>query len=99
MLLAKVGDVVPGVCVCVPTPPGPFPATGVVMTGTPLMTHAGMPIAMVGLSIIMFPCGPSVITAGAMNFNIGGMMAGRLGSPVTGCGIGTLIGSSTLTSM
>lgn len=99
MIVAHVGDVVPGICVCVPVPPGPFPATGVVSTGAPMFMTGGMPVATMGGSVIMFPCGTSVIAMGNPMFTTGGLPIGRLGDSVTGCGIGTLVGTSTITSL
>lgn len=99
MIVAKVGDVVPGTCVCVPVPPGPYPATGVVMTGATMFTTGGMPVATATESIVMFPCGTSIIVMGNPNFTTAGMMIGRTGDSVTGCGIGTLVGTSTITSL
>lgn len=99
MIVAMVGDVVPGICICVPVPPGPFPATGTVASGAPMFTTSGMPVATMGGSVVMFPCGTSVIAMGNPMFTTGGMPVGRLGDSVTGCGIGTLIGTSTITSL
>jgi hypothetical protein len=94
MIVAKVGDVAPGMCMCVPYPPGPYPATGVVMTGSALVSTTGIPIADAS-SIVMYPCGTSVIIATGVNL----LMAARTGDVVTGCGVGTLTGTSTITSL
>lgn len=99
MIVAKVGDVAPGTCVCVPVPPGPFPATGVVMSGSSIMTTTGLPIAVSGLSVVMFPCGTSVIVPGTPSLLDMGAPVAKTGDMVTGCGIGTLIGTSTITSL
>lgn len=99
MIVSHVGDVAPGICVCVPYPPGPYPATGVVTTGAPLFNTGGMPVATMGGSIIMFPCGTSIIAMGNPLFTTSGLPIGRLGDPVIGCGIGTLLGTSTIISL
>lgn len=99
MIVAKVGDVVPGICVCVPVPPGPFPATGVVTSGAPLINTMGMPVATMGGSMVMFPCGTSMIVTGNPMFTTGGLPIARTGDSVTGCGIGTLVGTSSIISL
>lgn len=99
MIVAKVGDVAPGMCVCVPVPPGPFPATGVVTTGSPLFLTSGMPIAVAGLSIVMYPCGTSMVVPSSVSLLIAGVSAAEMGNTVIGCGMGTLIGTSTIMSL
>jgi len=95
MIVATVGDVAVGTCVC-PVPP--FPATGTVVTGDPQFTTSGKPLSLVGTSVVMFPCGSSVIVSGAPQFLSTGTMLGRLGDSVVGCGVGTLVGTSTIIS-
>lgn len=96
MLVAKVGDVAPGMCVCaVP----PFPATGVVTTGAAQFMTSGMPVAQGTLSIVMYPCGTSIITPVGVRFLTGGVPAAKTGDVVSGCGNGTLVGTSTITSL
>ena len=90
MNFVKVGDSVPGVCVCAYPP---FPATGLVMMGTPNFIELGMPIAM-NTGMVMFPCGTSTIIATGFNWIDVGLALARTGDQVTGCGIGTVIGSS-----
>lgn len=99
MIVAKVGDVASGTCVCVPVPPGPFPATGVIMNGSPMVTTTGLPIAVSGLSMVMFPCGTSIIVPGTPTLLNAGAPSSKMGDVVTGCGIGTLMGTSTITSL
>jgi len=99
MIVAKVGDVVPGMCLCVPVPPGPYPATGIVMTGSPTLTTTGIPIAMSSISVVMYPCGTSIIVAGAPSILSASMPVAKSGDVVSGCGSGTLMGVSTITSL
>ena len=99
MLVAKVGDVAPGICVCVPYPVPPYPATGVVMTGSSTITSSGIPLAVAGLSIVVYPCGTSIIAPLGPNLSNAGMPLAKTGCVVSGCGNGTLIGTTTITSL
>ena len=97
MLAAKVGDVAPGTCVCATS--NPYPATGVVTTGSAQLLTAGTPVALGVSSIVMFPCGTSIITATSVSLLTTGMQVARMGDVVSGCGNGTLTASSTITSL
>ncbi len=97
MLTAKVGDVAPGTCVCATS--NPYPATGVVTTGAAQFLTNGVPIALGTASIVMFPCGTSIITATGVTFRTGAMSAAKAGDIVSGCGNGTLTAVSTITSL
>jgi len=99
MLIAKVGDVAPGICVCVAYPMSPYPATGVVMSGNTDITTGGSPVAMAGTSLVSFPCGTSVIVPGGVSFTSGGVPLSKLGDTVSGCGNGVLTGTSNITSL
>ena len=93
MNLGIVGSIAPGVCYCVPYPPGPFPATGIVVSGAPAYLDSGAPVAHVG-SLVMYPCGSSAIISGSIMELVNGMPVAHTSSSVSGCGIGTLIGNS-----
>ena len=99
MIVAVVGDVVPGICVCVVPPVTPFPATGVVITGNAQFTTGGIPVAVAGVSMVMFPCGTSVIVPNNFSFNLAGSPVATLGATVAGCGNGTLTATSQMTSL
>ena len=96
MLIAKVGDVASGTCVCATNP---FPATGVVTSGSPMVSTTGIPIALGQLSIVLFPCGTSTIMSPAINFTTGGIPVSKNGDSVLGCGNGILTATSTITSL
>lgn len=96
MILSKIGDTAIGTCVCSPSP---FPAVGIVMTGSTQVISGGMPIAQGGISIVMFPCGTSVIIPMGVSFISGGVPLAKLGDTVVGCGNGILMGTSTITSV
>ena len=82
-----------GTCYCVPYPPGPYPATGIIMTGAPESFDSGMQVAYTTSSVI-FPCGSSVVITGSANFFKNGLMVARTSDSVTGCGVGTIVGSA-----
>lgn len=90
MNFTKIGDVVPGVCTCA-TPP--FPATGLVSSGTMNFTETGIPIA-TNTSLVTFPCGISSIISANVNWLDMGLSLSRTGDQVVGCGVGITIGSS-----
>lgn len=99
MLVAKIGDVAPGTCVCVVPPVTPFPATGVVMSSSSIISSSGIPLALAGISIVVFPCGTSIIVPSGVSFTTSGTPLAKTGDSVTGCGIGTLIGTTNITSL
>jgi uncharacterized Zn-binding protein involved in type VI secretion len=95
MNIATVGSIAPGICVCVPTPPGPYPDIGVVMSGSVTYFENGQPVATIG-SLVMYSCGASVIMSGAgLEFETG-LPVAKTGSSVVGCGNGVLIGNGIL---
>lgn len=98
MNIAKVGDIVPGICYCVPTPPGPYPDIGVIVSGDPLHIDTGSPVARVG-DLVMFSCGSSTIVSGSPLFLSGVQPVARSSDTVVGCGVGTVIGSSISISL
>lgn len=95
MNAAKVGDTVIGICLCVPTPPGPFPATGIITTGSSMLTTTGLPIAITG-SLVMFPCGTATIIASNPRVLDTALSVARTGDQVTGCATGTVVGTSQI---
>jgi len=97
MMVAKMGDIAIGTCICVVPPVTPFPATGVITTGNVLLLTTGLPVAD-NLSIVMFPCGPAMIIAPQISFISGPGILARTGNMTTGCGIGTVIGTSQIIS-
>lgn len=99
MNIAVVGDVVPGICVCVVPPITPFPATGVIANGALNIVTSGSPIAVAGSSMVIFPCGTSVIIPNNFNFITGGLPVSTTGATVSGCGNGVLIGTSQMISL
>ena len=90
MNFTKVGDVVPGICGCSAPP---YPAVGVVSSGTPNFTESGVPIATMS-SLVLFPCGTSTIIAIGTNWIDSGLSLSRTGDQVVGCGSGVTIGTS-----
>ena len=88
--LGIVGSIAPGTCVCSPIP---YPDIGVVMSGSPMRVEEGMPVATVG-SLVMYSCGVSVIMSGSFMEFENGMPVAMTSSLVSGCGNGTLIGTS-----
>ena len=90
MNLGIVGSIAPGTCVCTPYP---YPDIGIVMSGSPMRMEANMPVAMVG-SLVMFSCGVSTIMSGSLYEFEMNMPVAITGSIVSGCGNGTLIGTS-----
>ncbi len=98
MNIAIVGDVVPGTCLCVPYPPGPYPATGTITSSGSQWFSNGLACAQVTTSVVSFPCGTAII-AGATMINSGGMPLARTGDSVSGCATGVVVGSTTITSM
>lgn len=96
MIVSKMGDMAMGTCVCAPSP---FPAAGIVMTGTSQLITSGTPAAQAGISIVMFPCGTSVIIPSGVSFISGGVPLAKLGDTVVGCGNGVLMGTSTIISL
>ena len=82
-----------GTCYCVPTPPGPYPATGIIITGSPDSFESGMNVAFTTSSVI-FPCGSSTIITGSSQFLKNGNLVARTSDSVTGCGVGTIVGSA-----
>ena len=90
MNFAKVGDSVPGICGCSAPP---FPASGLIISGTPNFIEAGLPIAM-NTGMVLFPCGTSTIIATGFNWIDVGLALARTGDQAVGCGTGTIIGSS-----
>lgn len=98
MQLTKMGDLVVGTCLCVPTPPGPFPAVGVVSVALPMTFDSGIPIAGLG-NIAIFPCGTATIVGpGSVSFMVGGIVASKTGDSVVGCATGTVIATGTIMS-
>lgn len=90
MNFVRISDVVPGVCNCsVP----PFPATGIVSSGTMNFTEMGLPIA-TNTSMVIFPCGTSTIISTNFNWLDTGLGLSRTGDQVVGCGTGVTIGTS-----
>ncbi len=96
MIISKVTDLAIGTCVCSPSP---FPATGIVMNGSTQVMTGGLPAAQAGVSIVMFPCGTSVIVPTGVSFISGGLPLAKMGDTVVGCGNGVLMGTSTITSL
>jgi uncharacterized Zn-binding protein involved in type VI secretion len=90
MNLGIVGSIAPGTCVCAPIP---YPDVGVVMSGSPMNMEESYPVARVG-DIVMYSCGVSVIMSGSFYEIEGGMAVSTMGSIVTGCGNGILIGTA-----
>lgn len=90
MNFTRIGDVVPGTCVCAYPP---FPATGMVATGTMNFTEMGLMIA-TNTSMVTFPCGTSIIVSANFNWLDIGLGLSRTGDQVVGCGMGTTIGTS-----
>jgi len=91
MILARVGDIVNGLC---PAPHGGFvPVVGVISSGSPRAIEGSMPYARVG-DIVSFPCGTSVITTGTPKFIEAGMPLARVGDTVSGIGFGTITSGS-----
>lgn len=90
MNLGIVGSIAPGTCVCTPYP---YPDVGVVMSGAPMNMEESSPVARVG-DIVMYSCGTSVIMSGSVYEIEGDMVVSTTGSIVTGCGNGTLTGTS-----
>lgn len=90
MNFTKVGDSVPGMCLCAPTP---FPATGVVTSGTTNFLEGGVFIA-TNTSMVTFPCGTSIIISSNIGWLDIGLGLSRLGDNVVGCGSGVTIGTS-----
>ena len=96
MLVAKVGNVAPGMCVCATNP---FPATGVVISGAAQFTTTGIPVVVGGVSIVQYPCGTSVIVSPSISLMTNGMPVSKMGDVVQGCGNGTLVAETTITSL
>ena len=90
MILARVGDIVVGIC---PSPNGPVPATGIITSGSPRALESGMPFARIG-DIVTFPCGVSVIATGAPRYLEAGLPVARIGDTVTGIASGTITSGS-----
>ncbi len=95
MNIATTGALAPGTCVCVPTPPGPYPDTGIVMSGSPLYYESGAPVAYIG-SLVMYSCGASIIMSGSGLELENSMPVALTGSSVVGCGNGIVIGNGIL---
>jgi len=91
MNIAVAGNVVPGICVCVPYPPGPYPATGTITSTNNNYLLGGIPVANNG-SLVMFPCGTSVIISINQSF-INPLPVARTGDSVNGCGNGSVVGT------
>lgn len=89
-MYTKIGSVAVGTCVCVVPPITPFPATGVVISGTPQFLELGVPVAVAGTSLVMFPCGTSTIIPISPNFLVGGVPVSSPGDTTIGCGMGTI---------
>lgn len=96
MWVSKVGDIAMGTCVCATNP---FPATGVVTSGSALVSTTGIPISLGGFSIVTFPCGTSTIISPQVSFRTGGISVSKNGDSVAGCGNGVLVAQSTITSL
>ena len=86
MLAIHVGDIAVGCCPCFA---GCCPATGVVATGDFRYLDNGTPRARIG-DIVMFPCGPFVISTGLPTELDSAMPVATLGSTVTGAGFGII---------
>ncbi len=89
-MYTKVGSVAMGTCVCVVPPVTPFPATGVVISGDPNFLQEGLPVAVAGTSMVMFPCGTSTIIPTKTDFLLGGVPVSSPGDTTIGCGMGTI---------
>lgn len=92
MNLGLVNSTAFGTCVC---SPNPYPAVGLVISGSPLYMENGLPVATVG-SVLIFPCGSSVITTGSVMEFSTGLPVALTGSVVVGCGNGILLGTAPL---
>ena len=90
-MYTKIGSVAMGTCVCVVPPITPFPATGVVINGNSQFLDMGIPVAVGGLSLVMFPCGTSTIVPVKTDFLLGGAPVSSPGDSTIGCGMGTII--------
>lgn len=95
MNVGIVGSIAPGICYCVPSPPGPYPATGVVVSGVPTHFTSGVPNATVS-SLVMYPCGSSVINSGSVMYFANGLPLAHTSSSVSGCGVGVLVGTAPM---
>ena len=89
-MYTRIGSVAVGTCICVVPPIVPFPATGVVVTGDPKFLQEGLPVAVGGMSIVMFPCGTSIIVPIKTDFLLGGIPVSSPGDTTVGCGMGTI---------
>lgn len=98
MNIARVGDTVPGICYCVPYPPGPYPDVGIIVSGDPAHVDMGSLVARVGDTVV-FSCGSSVIVSGSPMFISGLQPVARSADQVTGCGVGSIVGTSLSTSL
>lgn len=96
MWVSKVGDIAMGTCVCASNP---FPATGVVTSGSAMISTTGIPIAVGNFSIVTFPCGTSTIISPQISLKTAGMSVSKSGDSVVGCGNGTLVSQSQITSL
>lgn len=92
MNLGLVGSTAFGTCICATNP---YPAVGIVISGSPLYMENGLPVATVG-SVLVFPCGSSVITTGSVMEFSTGLPVALTGSVVVGCGNGVLLGTAPL---
>lgn len=86
MILARVGDVVVGICY---GPDGPYPATGVITTGSPRNVETGTPVSRVS-DAVMWPCGISIIVTGSPRYIESGVPVARIGDSVQGIGTGII---------
>ena len=93
MNLVKSGDIVSGLCLCVPYPPGPYPATGLVVGSVLEFIEGGIPIAANG-DMVIFPCGTANIISMNTNWMIKGLNLSHTGDSVSGCASGTVVGTS-----
>jgi uncharacterized Zn-binding protein involved in type VI secretion len=92
MNLGLVSSIAFGTCTCTPIP---YPAVGLVISGSPLYMENGLPVATVG-SVLIFPCGSSIITTGSVMEFSTGLPVALTGSVVVGCGNGILLGTAPL---
>ena len=95
MNVALVGDLVSGTCLCVPSPPGPYPATGTITTSSTMFFSSGRQVAQVGISTVMFPCGTAIIN-GYSTIQTTGAPAAKTGDQVSGCATGTVTGTAMI---
>ena len=88
MFTVRIGDVAVGLCPCPPSP-APCPAIGVVASGSFSFIETASPLARMG-DIVMFPCGPFVITMGTLNMIEGGLPVSTIGASCVGAGTGVI---------